>query len=450
MRAGRMRRQSSLRGDVLTERLLLRLIHRRQPITRAEISEITALPLSTVSFNTNRLLKAGWIYESDAGISKGGRPARHLQVNGERMYLLGLDIGVTDTALAVADYNGQIFFRQVFPTHGDPHAFVKKLSDRIRHLINEEYKGGSFGCLGVSVPALVDSETGELVRAPNLGWSNVPVREWFERYTDLPVLVDNDTNAAALAEIWQGDIAREAIESLLYILVVEGVGSALIVDGKIYRGSRIGTGGFGHLCIVPGGLKCTCGGRGCLEVYTSNRAIRAAYRGKYRGHGRSLSVTDIINLARRGQRRAREVLTAAAEKLAMALRGLVHGLAPSIVVVGGEIANAWFLIGPILSDHLRGSFIVPELAAIRVLPSVVRNRPSLVGAVTMGIFPEMTHPHQRFPIVEPLTSNHRRVGKGALVGGDSPRWAHRDESSGGELAHPRARVSNSPKGERAL
>jgi len=402
---GRKRPKRALRGDTLTERLLLRLIHRRQPITRAEISEITALPLSTISFNTNRLLRSGWIYESDAGISQGGRPARHLHVNGEKMYLLGLDIGVVDTALAVADYNGRIFFRQTFPTHGEPHAFVKKLSERIRHLITEEYKGGSFGCLGVSVPALVDTETGELVRAPNLGWSNVPVREWFERYTNLPVLVDNDTNAAALAEIWNADIAREGIPSLLYILVVEGVGSALIVDGKIYRGSRIGTGGFGHLCIVPGGLKCTCGGRGCLEVYASNRAIISAYRGHSRDNGRALPVTDIINLARRGQRRAREVLSGAAEKLALALRGLAHGLAPSIIVVGGEIANAWFLIGPILSDRLKGSFIVPELAAIRVLPSVVPNRPSLVGAVTMGIFPEMTHPHQRFSTVEPQIAN---------------------------------------------
>jgi predicted NBD/HSP70 family sugar kinase len=396
MRTGRPRPLSSPRGGDLTERLLLRLIHRRQPITRAEISEITALPLSTVAFNTNRLLRSGWIYESDAGISSGGRPARHLHVNGEKMVLLGVDIGVVDTALAAADYNGQIFFRQDFPTHGDPPSFIKKLSQRIRHLVEVDYKGRSIGCLGVSVPALVDTHTGALVRAPNLGWSDIPVRDWFEQYTGLPVLVDNDTNAAALAELWQADFAREGVESLLYILVVEGVGSALVVDGKIYRGSRIGTGGFGHLCIVPGGLKCSCGGRGCLEVYASNRAIMAAYRGSSHSGGRALTVTDIINLARRGQRRAREVLVGAAEKLGMALRGLVHGLAPSTVVVGGEISDAWFLIGPIISDHLKGSFIVPELATIRVLPSVVRNRPSLVGAVTMGIFPEMTHPHDRF------------------------------------------------------
>jgi predicted NBD/HSP70 family sugar kinase len=425
------------RGDTLTERLLLRLIHRRQPTTRAEISEITGLPLSTVSFNTNRLLKSGWIYESDAGISSGGRPARHLHVNGEKMYLLGVDIGVEDTALAVADYNGQIFFRQEFPTQADPPTFIKKLSGRIRHIIETEYRGRSFGCLGVSVPGLVDTQTGELVRAPNLGWSNVPVREWFHEYTGLPVLVDNDTNASALAELWQADIAREGVQSLLYILVVEGVGSALIVDGKIYRGSRIGTGGFGHLCLDPEGPKCTCGGRGCLEVYASNRAIIAAYRGKSRGNGRALAVTDIINLARRGQRRAREVLVGAAEKLAMALRGLVHGLAPSIVVVGGEIANAWFLIGPILSDHLKGSFILPELTMIRVLPSVVQNRPSLVGAVTMGIFPEMTHPPERFSIVEPEFTRDNLPGKANRKKGIHVGSARRGEQSASEQGHPR-------------
>jgi hypothetical protein len=97
----------------------------------------------------------------------------------------------------------------------------------------------------------------------------------------------------------------------------------------------------------------------------------------------------------------------------MALRGLVHGLAPSIVVVGGEIANAWFLIGPILTDHLKSFFIVPELAAIRVLPSVIHHRPSLVGAVTMGIFPEMTYPSERFSIVEPEITKDRLPGKAA-------------------------------------
>jgi len=395
------KRGRSGREDALTERLLLHLIHRRQPLTRAEISDITGLPLSTVAFNTNRLLKSGWIYESDAGISDGGRPARHLQVNGEKRYLLGIDIGVIDTGLAVADYNAQILFSQQFPTQHDPRSFINKLGQRVRHLVENEYRGRPFEFLGVSVPALVDTQTGELVRAPNLGWSNVPVREWFQEITNLPVLVDNDANAAALAELWCGDIAREGVQNMLYVLVVEGLGSALIVGGKIYRGSRIGTGGFGHLCISPGGPKCTCGGRGCLEVFVSNRAIIKAYAGRVSPDRRTLAVTDIINLARRGQKRATEVLVAAAERLAIALRSLVHGLAPQVVVVGGEYAEAWFLIGPIITEHLKGSLIVPELASVRVIPAVVRTRPSLVGAVTMGIFPEMTPPYERVSVSAP-------------------------------------------------
>lgn len=391
----------SRRDDSLTERLLLHLVHRRQPITRAEVSETTGLPLSTVAFNINRLLKSGWIYESDAGLSNGGRPARHLHVNGEKMYLFGVDIGVTDTALAIADYNAQILFSQRLPTRGDPRTFISKLGARILHLMRNEYAGCPFGYLGVSVPGLVDTQTGELVRAPNLGWSNVPVQEWFREITKLPVLVDNDANAAALAELWQGDIAREGVENLLYVLVVEGLGTSLIVGGKIYRGSRIGTGGFGHMCISPEGPRCSCGGRGCLEVFVSNRAIISSYLGKASAKRRPLSVTDIINLARRGQRRAREVLVEAAEALATGMRSLVHGLAPQVVVVGGEFAEAWFLIGPIITEHLKSTFIVPELASIRVMPAVVRNRPSLVGAVTLGVLPEMTVPHERFSAFGP-------------------------------------------------
>jgi predicted NBD/HSP70 family sugar kinase len=353
-----------------------------------------------VAFNVNRLLKSGWILESDPGLSKGGRPARHLHVNAEKMYLFGVDIGVTDTALAVADFNAQILFSRRLPTKGNPRTFIDKLGARILHLMKNEYAGRHFGYLGVSVPGLVDSQTGGLVRAPNFGWSNVPVREWFQEVTKLPVLVDNDANAAALAELWHGDIARKGIENMLYILVGEGLGSALIVGGKIYRGSRVGTGGFGHMCIVPNGPKCSCGGEGCLEVFASNRAIRAAYQGKSRGSGRAPSVTDIINLARCGQERALGVLREAAETLGIALRSLVHGLAPPVVIVGGELAEAWFCIGPIITDKLKSNFIVPELAMIQVLPSVVRNRPSLVGAVTMGVFPELVRPSARYSASE--------------------------------------------------
>jgi predicted NBD/HSP70 family sugar kinase len=121
-----------------------------------------------------------------------------------------------------------------------------------------------------------------------------------------------------------------------------------------------------------------------------------------------LSVSGIINLARRGQKRAREVLVAAAEKLAIGLRSLVHGLAPQVVVVGGEFAEAWFLIGPIITEHLKGNLIVPELASVRVIPAVVRTRPSLVGAVTMGIFPEMTPPYERFSAFGPAPVRQRR------------------------------------------
>lgn len=282
-------------------------------------------------------------------------------------------------------------------------SFINKLGQCVRHLVENDYQGRPFEFLGVSVPGLVDTQTGELVRAPNLAWSNVPVREWFQEITKLPVLVDNDANAAALAELWCGEIAREGVQNLLYVLVVEGLGSALIVGGKIYRGSRIGTGGFGHLCISPNGPQCTCGGRGCLEVFVSNPAIIASYLGKVSPTRQRLSVSAIINLARRGQKRAREVLVATAEKLAIGLRSLVHGLAPQVVVVGGELAEAWFLIGPIITEHLKGTFVVPELATVRMMPAMVRSRPSLVGAVTMGIFPEMTAPYERFPVFGPRT-----------------------------------------------
>lgn len=381
---------SAPRTDTLVERQLLNLIRLWQPTTRAELSQLTGLPLSTIAFNTNRLLKSGWVYQATVGVPSGGRPARHLHVNGEKMYLVGVDIGVENTELAIADYNAHLLFRQQFPTSRDVRAFIQKLGQRISELLNGDYRGHNVEFLGVSLPGMVDSQTGELVRAPNLGWTNVPVKQWFAEATGLPVLVDNDANTAALAEMWQGRFAREGLQNLLYILVVDGLGSTLVVDGKIYRGSRIGTGGFGHMCIDPDGPPCSCGGRGCAEVYVSNRAILHDYLGRMSGRRGSLRVADLITLAQRGDSRAREVLLSAAEKLAITLRSLVHGLSPQAVIIGGELAEAWSLIEPVISAHLKSNFIVQELAGIRVVPATLRDRPSLIGAVMLGIFPEMS------------------------------------------------------------
>lgn len=376
-------------ADTLVERRLLNLIRLWQPTTRAELSQLTGLPLSTIAFNTNRLLKSGWVYQASVGVPSGGRPARHLHVNGEKMYLVGIDIGVENTELAIADYNAHILFRQQYPTSRDHRDFIHKLGARIRELLDGDYQGRNVEFIGVSLPGMVDAATGMLVRAPNLGWTNVPVKDWLSQATGLPVLVDNDANTAALAEMWQGRIFRDGLKNLLYILVVDGLGSTLVVDGRIYRGSRIGTGGFGHMCIDPDGPPCSCGGRGCAEVYVSNRAILRDYFGRVSGRRGSLRVADLITLAQRGDPRAQEVLLAAADKLAIMLRNLVHGLSPQAVILGGELAGAWSLIEPVLSANLKSNFIVPEMADIRVMPAVVRDRPSLTGAIMLGIFQEM-------------------------------------------------------------
>lgn len=375
--------------DTHVERRLLNLIRIWQPTTRAELSQLTGLPLSTIAFNTNRLLKSGWVYQASIGVPSGGRPARHLHVNGEKMYLVGVDIGVENTELAVADYNAHVLFRQQYPTSRNFRDFLQKIGTRIRELLDGDYQGRNVEFIGVSVPGMVDAATGELVRAPNLGWAGVPVKEWLSQATGLPVLVDNDANTAALAELWQGKIFREGLKNLLYILVVDGLGSTLVVDGKIYRGSRVGTGGFGHMCIDPDGPPCSCGGRGCAEVYVSNRAILHDYLGRVSGRRGSLCATDLITLAQRGDPRAKEVLLAAAEKLAIMLRNLVHGLSPQAVIIGGELTGAWNVIEPVLTANLKSNFIVPEMDAVRLLPAVVRDRPSLIGAIMLGIVQEM-------------------------------------------------------------
>lgn len=119
--------------------------------------------------------------------------------------------------------------------------------------------------VGVSIPGLVDRADGCLVRSPNLGWRDVPIVSILESKLDLPVHVENDANAAALSELWYGPMEVWSAHCLLFILIVEGIGTGLIINGEVYVGSRIGMGGFGHIPLDPAGPPCSCGSIGCWE-----------------------------------------------------------------------------------------------------------------------------------------------------------------------------------------
>ncbi|MGI8469737.1 MAG: ROK family transcriptional regulator [Pyrinomonadaceae bacterium] len=370
----------------INQTLLLHLIRERQPISRAEIAKVSGLRPGTVSTIVNRLMRKGVIYEGAEGPSSGGRKPTYLYINGENAYVLAIDIGVRETIYAVSDFNGRILKQKFLLTEGKSEKFLNNLALEIKKNIDKNYPRVKFAAAGVSVPGLINRATGEVTVSPNLDWNNAPVKKILEAKLKLPVFVENDANAAAYSELWYGPLDEIKVKTLLYILVVDGLGTGLIINGELHVGSQIGLGGFGHMCLEPNGEVCSCGRKGCWETLASESATIARYHRLMNNKNRSMtvSITDLISAANRGDEKAISALRATAEYLGEGIASLAHGLSPEIIVIGGNISAAWNLIAPIIKGKVKSRYLIPSVAKIKIRPASVQ-RPSLFGAIPIAL-----------------------------------------------------------------
>ncbi|HEV8591332.1 MAG TPA: ROK family transcriptional regulator [Pyrinomonadaceae bacterium] len=368
----------------INQTVFLHLIREKQPISRADIAKETGLRAGTVSSIVNRLIRNGLVYEGTEGPSSGGRPPKYLYINAESFYVLAVDIGVTDSVYAVSDFNGRILQQRSMLTEGEPDLFLNRLADSIEGLVKGHFPKARFAAVGVSLPGLIDRETGSIVSSPNLEWNNVPVRSLLHERLKLPVFVENDANAAAFSELWYGPLSEASIGTLLFVLVVEGLGTGLIINRELRVGPRFGLGGFGHMSIDPNGELCSCGRRGCWETFASERATVERFHRVTAKQGLPfVGIQELIARAKNGDEMALESIKITAEYLGEGISNLVHGIYPEAVVIGGNITAAWPIIEPILRKRLKSKYIVdPDQILIR--PASVQ-RPSLFGAIPIAL-----------------------------------------------------------------
>ncbi len=209
--------------------------------------------------------------------------------------LLGIDIGGTKTQIALGRADGEIL-REAHLEAWASGSFARDLDTvaaRALALLDEAGVAASeIDAVGVSAPGPLDPVAGVIHAAPNLpGWIDVPIRARLERALGRPVRLENDANAAALAE-WRYGAGRGS-RAFVFLTMSTGVGGGLVLDGRLYRGARYGAGEIGHIPVVPGGRRCACGLRGCLEAYTGGAAIAARIREDLAAGART-SIRDLV------------------------------------------------------------------------------------------------------------------------------------------------------------
>lgn len=373
----------------INRRIMLNLIRRHQPISRADLARHSGLQRSTVSLITEQLIRERWVKEGASGHAPRGRRPRFLHLNKERVGIVGVNIRPTTTTVAVADLDAHFIAQESMATAPDPDQFLAELTARLSRLINGHpdiyYEG-----IGISLPGRTDLASQKLVFAPNLGWKDVDLKTPLEAATGLPVRLENAANACALAEIWFGQHA-EGVRDLVAVTVSEGIGAGVIMNGQLARGSTGAAGEFGHTTLIEDGPECRCGNRGCWEVYASNSAAvryytqaiapgRGAKSGTRTGHSVP-TFDDILRLAEQGDAKANEAILKMAHYLGVGCALLVTGLAPDVVVLVGEVTRLWDRIGPVIENVVKSRSFTH--AATRIVPADTSAQPRLRGTIAL-------------------------------------------------------------------
>lgn len=359
--------------------IVLECILRGAPLSRAQISEQSGLNKATVSSLVQDLIDGSLVREIGTGQSSGGRKPVMLEFVAASGYAIGIDLGVNYIRGSLVDLRGEIVAERTSSLRdSEPGAAFEQLCGCIEALIAEA-PASPYGIvgIGVGVPGLVD-ENGAILFAPNLQWRDVPLQRMLSERFGLHVTIDNEANAGALGEQKYG--AGRSIANLVYVSVGIGIGTGLIMHKSLYKGSAGYSGEMGHLSIEAHGINCTCGNRGCWELYASEQALlkQASPLG-------FSDLEELLSAADSGRQDVLELFAGIGEYLGIGIANIVNVFNPDAVIIGNRMSQA----RPWLENSLRQTVVQRALGfhlrKVQLLFAELGERSAMMGAAEMAI-----------------------------------------------------------------
>lgn len=344
---------------------MLRAIYDRAAVSRAEVARVTGLTRTSVSDLVSELLTESLVEEVGRGPSTGGKAPILLRMRADGRHLIGLDLGESAFSGAVVDLRGNIVRSLSLPLHGrDGNEAVEHVYALIDGLVGGNGRSPLLG-IGIGAPGLVDSRTGTVRWAVNLAWENLPLGPMIEERFGVPVVVANDSQAAAVAELTFGLESRPG--NLVVVRVGRGIGAGIILNGQLFGGDGSGAGEIGHTIFGDGRERCRCGRIGCLETIASMRAMVAA------AHRLVPSVSDddsLVAALQKGDQRVRSIVVHA---------GAMLGLAIAAVIATVNV-NHVILVGPAVALGDEWLNAIRQRAAASALPLLAESTHIELGA----------------------------------------------------------------------
>ncbi|MGW1682160.1 ROK family protein [Saccharopolyspora sp. NPDC002376] len=372
-------------GGALGLSALFQLLRDGKPRTRAELAAETGLARSTIAERIESLLATGLLRHADKAGSTGGRPPSMFAFNPAARMVLGADIGATHVKLAVADLSGRIIAEQdhALDIASGPSVVLGYVSETGRELLTKaERSAGDLLGIGVGLPGPVEHASGRPVNPPIMpGWNGFDVKAYLrERLGTEVALVDNDVNLMALGEHHTHWSEKP---DMMFVKVATGIGSGLISDGRLHRGSRGAAGDMGHAQVPRGAeIPCRCGNVGCLEAVASGAAVAA----KLTDLGaQAESSKDVLELIRSGSVTALQLLRQAGRDIGEVLATAVSLFNPSVIVIGGSLSQAGeHLIAGVREVVYRRSLPLAT-EELRIVQSLAGDQAGVLGAAAMVI-----------------------------------------------------------------
>ncbi len=373
---------------------VLRFIHRMGSTSRPTIAREFHLSPATVTSLVSELKRRGLVRENGFSESTGGRRPAILEFNTEWAWVIATKIGAKRVRVGLANLKGELKSKTIEPLAStSAEDVVQQIVRMVQKLLEATPHPRILG-MGVCCPGVIDRETGEVVKAVNLGWHGVPLRELLAKYFSWPVFVEDGADAGALGEKWFG--SGKEVRNLIYVVLGNGIGAGVILNGELYTGHQHVAGEFGHASIDFSGPPCPCGNRGCLELYASARAIvrrvqEALDRGektilrdlvKKRGE---LSGELVSEAAYLGDELALRVFRETGELLGKAIGNLVNIFDPEMVIIGGGLSLAHPVLFETIAETTKRQSLFLHRRPVEVRQAFFGGDSELVGAAALTV-----------------------------------------------------------------
>jgi predicted NBD/HSP70 family sugar kinase len=358
--------------------LVLNMVMEHDPISRADIAQVTGLNKATVSSLINELLEEELVYESGAGESSGGRRPVILYFNKAAGFSIGIDIGVNYILSVLTNLKGEIVIEKTEQIVDAAYSVVmEQVKKMIRSIINEmPYSKYGIVGLAIGVPGIVDKE-GNILRAPNLGWKNINLKEEIEAEFNIPVCVENEANAGAYGEKQFG--VGQNSENLLYVSAGIGIGVGIILDGELYKGESGFSGELGHMIISINGKPCRCGSKGCWEVYASENALLSMTNED------DATLESLIQLAEENDQNTIKLFEELGQYLGYGINNIINSFNPGQVIIGNRLAKAQKWIEPAILNTVESSTLSYNQGDFKLLFSKLSTRATALGVAAFAI-----------------------------------------------------------------